>query len=117
MKNTNRNILDIGLAEDIERHIFHEERAASFAQTFYAIERERNYQDEKWGDLEEHPHTVGEWLLVLESELNEAKQGWVKEGGDETALREILQVAAVAVACLQQHGIHERIHIPLYEGG
>lgn len=112
----NKNILDIGLAEDIERHIFYEERATSFAEVFYAIERERNYQDDKWGDLEEHPHTVGEWLLIMESELNEAKQGWVKEGGDMSALREVLQVATVAVACLQQHGVIERLPpLPLYE--
>ncbi len=75
---------------------------------FSAILRERAYQDEKWGTIEEHPHTVGEWLLIIEAELQEAKQGWVKGRGDVDALREILQVSAVAVACMEQHGVIER---------
>lgn len=75
---------------------------------YNAVQRERKHQDEKHGTIEQHPHTVGEWLLVLESELAEAKQGWVKGNGDSDALKEILQVAAVAVACLEQHGIVER---------
>jgi hypothetical protein len=75
---------------------------------FDAVMREREYQSDKWGTLEEHPHTVGEWLLILESELNEAKQGWVKGKGDSDALKEILQVMAVACACIEQHGIVER---------
>lgn len=81
---------------------------SSRIDVFDAITRERNYQDHKWGTIEQHPHTVGEWLLVIEAELQEAKQGWVKGQGDIDALREILQVASVAVACLEQHGIVER---------
>lgn len=71
---------------------------------FKAIGDERKYQDKKYGTLGDHPHTVGEWLLILEAELNEAKSEWVKGKGDKFALREILQVAAVAVACMEQHG-------------
>ncbi|MEW6048847.1 MAG: hypothetical protein AB1609_20615 [Bacillota bacterium] len=75
---------------------------------FRAIQSERRYQDAKWGSIDEHPHSVGEWLLILGSELNEAMDAWVRHGGDRDALREILQVAAVAVACLEQHGVVER---------
>ena len=67
---------------------------------FVAIEEEREYQESKWGD---NPHTVGEWLLIMEAELNEAKEAWVKGSGDTDALCEILQVASVAVACMEQH--------------
>ena len=70
-----------------------------------AIGRERGYQDRKWGN---NPHTVGEWILILEAEIRESKDAWVKKGGDVSALAEILQVAAVAVAALEQHGIVER---------
>ncbi len=69
-----------------------------------AVTAERKYQDAKWGTLSNHPHTVAEWLLILESELAEAKDAWVRNGGDLEALKEIVQVAAVAVACLEQHG-------------
>ena len=44
----------------------------------------------------------------MESELAEAKEAWVHNGGNEEALREILQVVATGVACLEQHGIVER---------
>jgi hypothetical protein len=73
-----------------------------------AICRERDYQDDKWGSLDENPHTVAEFLLIMESELAEAKQAWVKGHGDQDALRELLQVVAVGFACLEQHGVVER---------
>ncbi len=72
---------------------------------FRAIVHERDYQDRKWGDK---PHTVGNFLLIMEGELEEAKQAWRKSDNDEGALLEILQVIAVGVACLEQHGIVER---------
>ena len=72
---------------------------------FAAISRERTYQDAKWGL---NHHTVGEWILILQAELDEAKQAWVKNPGDGPALTEILQVISVGVACLEAHPIHER---------
>lgn len=76
---------------------------------FAAVAREREYQDKKWGCVEAHPHTVGEWLLIMEAELNEAKQAWCKNGGDISALEEMLQVVAVGVAAMEQHGVIERL--------
>lgn len=73
-----------------------------------AILRERDYQTHKWGTLADHPHTVAEWLLIMESELHEAKQAWVKSD-DSNALRELLQVVATGFAAMQQHGVVERI--------
>lgn len=75
---------------------------------FKAIARERAYQNRKWGTVETYPHDVSGWLLILQSELNEAKEAWVKGFSDDDALQEVLQVIAVGVACLQQHGIVER---------
>lgn len=71
---------------------------------FAAINREREYQETKWG----RTHSVGAWLTVLRAELGEAEASWVKRPDDADALREILQVAAVAVACLEQNGLAER---------
>ena len=81
-----------------------ESEKTSRASIVAAMVRERNYQDRKWGN---RPHTVGEWLLIMESELAEAKRGWTEEGGDRRALEEILQIAAVAMACMEQYGIRE----------
>lgn len=78
------------------------------ATAFYAIAGERGYQDAKWGTIQQHPHTVGEWLLIVEGELEEAKQAWRTGHGDEAALAELIQVAAVAVACLSQHDIPDQ---------
>lgn len=75
---------------------------------FAAIDRERVWQERKWGTTQEHPHSVGEWLLIVESELAEAKHAWVKGSGDAAALSELIQVAAVAVAALEQHGATDR---------
>lgn len=69
------------------------------------IDAERAYQDAKFGSLESRePLTIGEFLLVLRNELNEAVQAWTKAGhGSTDALCEVVQVAAVAVACLETH--------------
>ena len=71
---------------------------------YAAIDGERDYQDRKWGPLSERHHEVGAWLAVLQVELTEAFVAWCKAPGDKAALEEVRQVAAVAVACLEQHG-------------
>lgn len=74
-------------------------------QVYEAVSRERDYQQRKWG---ERNHTVGNWLLIMEGELAEAKRAWIKGVGDKDALLELLQVVAVGVACLESHGVVER---------
>lgn len=75
-------------------------------EIFEAVKIERQYQDAKWGF---DPHTVGEWLLIMQAELDGAKEAWVKNSGDVKALEEILQVVSVGVACMEEHGIVERL--------
>jgi len=71
-----------------------------------AILKEREYQTNKWGSIEEHPQSIPGYMIIMEKELEEAKDGWNKNiQGRDSALSEIIQVAAVAVACLQQHGL------------
>ena len=74
----------------------------------HAVEREREYQDRKWGAVKEHPHTVGEWLLIMEKELAEAKDAWCTQRGERGAMEELLQVVATGFAAMEQHGVHER---------
>lgn len=76
-----------------------------------AVKVERDYQDRKWGSIEDHPHDVGAWITILRKELREAEDEWCKEHGHQRALCEILQVAAVAFACLEQHGIMTRFDL------
>lgn len=77
---------------------------AEQAQVFEAIAKERQYQEEKFG--ENKPQSLAGYLLILESELEEAKRGWIKNlPGKSAPLNEIVQIAAVAVACLERYGL------------
>ena len=69
-----------------------------------AIENERDFQNRKWGKPDDHPHDVGAWLTILRAELREAEEAWCHGHGDWDAMNEILQVVAVGVACMEQHG-------------
>ena len=73
-----------------------------------AVVEERRYQDGKFGNIQKTPHTIGEWILLIEAELAEAKEALIKGGAGRDSVRsEIVQVAALAVACLEQHGTND----------
>jgi len=73
-----------------------------------AIQVERNFQDSKWGSIEQSPHSIAEWILIAEAELAEAKQAVIKGGTDRNSVRsEIVQTIAVLHACLEQHGTQD----------
>lgn len=90
---------------------------------FRAIAIERQFQDRKYGPvtfLYDSPtqrhgpggHELPGWLLVIEKELAEAKEAATGHGkkertGRNTTRAEILQIAAVCVAALEQHGLEE----------
>lgn len=77
----------------------------SLEEVFELIKKERENQDNKWGSLEEKQQSIAGYMLVLKKELVEAEDGWMKNvSGKHSSLSEIVQVAATAVACLQQYG-------------
>lgn len=79
--------------------------ALSMNEVFQLIKVEREHQDKKWGSLKDKRQSVAGYLLVIEGELREAKEGWLKNVvGKHSSLSELIQLAATAVACLQQHG-------------
>lgn len=71
-----------------------------------AIDTERAYQKIKWPD---HSHTVGEYLLIMQKCLDDAKRGWVCARGDVNALHEIRQVVTVGIAAMEEHGAYDRV--------
>lgn len=81
---------------------------ATLEDIFAAIRRERQYQTAKWGSVQEHPHEVASYCVIMQGELDEAMQAWRKGRFGADDLREVLQVVAVGVACLEQHGVVER---------
>ena len=75
----------------------------TFEQAVEIVKQEREHQDNKWG--KDKKQSVAGHLLILESELWEAKLGWIKNIPERhSALAEIVQIAAVAIACLEEHG-------------
>lgn len=68
-----------------------------------AIYRELEHQRQKWGP--DKPQSLPGFLLILESELAEAKIGWMKNReGRDSPLAEVMQIAAVALTCLSRYG-------------
>ena len=73
-------------------------------EVFQAICKERDHQDNKWGPNK--PQSLPGFLIVLEKELQEAKDAWVKNvTGEHATLNEVVQIAATAVACLEKYGV------------
>jgi hypothetical protein len=74
-----------------------------------AIIAERRFQDDKYGTVDKVGHSIGEWILLIEDELAEAKRALIKGGtGRDSVLMEIVQIAALGMACIEQHGTKER---------
>lgn len=80
-------------------------RKLSFEQAVELVRAERAHQDRKWGPIEERTQSIPGFMLVVKKELVEAEDGWIKNRpGRSSALAELIQVAAVAIAALETHG-------------
>lgn len=67
--------------------------------TYKAIDKERDYQDKKWGTNKHKSHEW--WMTVLGEEYGEACRA-VCNGDDENLRDELIQVASVAVKILER---------------
>jgi hypothetical protein len=72
------------------------------------IEGERRYQDNRWGDVESNPHTVGEWIAIAGEEISDAVKAYLN-GDTEAAKGEMIQSAAVVFAMVEQHGLPDKV--------
>lgn len=72
---------------------------------YRVIDGEREYQDEKWGTVEQNPHTVTDWLFIINHYWCKATDARIS---DEERLREIRKIVAVGVAALEQYGASPR---------
>lgn len=73
------------------------------------IREERIFQDQKHGSIEDNPHEAGTWVLLIEAELAEAKAALIKGGrGRDTWTNELIQVAALCCAAVEQHGFIDK---------
>lgn len=81
---------------------------ATFDEVLVAVHNERRFQDDKWGSIASNPHDFGTWFILIEAELAEAKEALIKGGSGRNSLRnELIQVAALCFAALEQHGVKD----------
>ncbi len=80
-------------------------RPASRDQVYEAIDSERDYQDALGADRTDgFDHTVGEYLVMLDTYLRKAKDAWTMNAGNKAALEEIRKIAGISVRCMEDHG-------------
>lgn len=75
---------------------------------FDSISDERRYQDQKWGDAERHPQSVGAFLTLMRVHLARAESAWAVASNNIEALDHLRKVLALGVACGEQHGMPKR---------
>ena len=75
---------------------------------FTMIRGERVYQDIVWGDLDMNPHELLGWAKIVELRWDRVKMALAEEDYME-AKKQMLKVATILVATLEQHGIKEII--------
>lgn len=81
-------------------------------QVYAAIDREREYQETRWGRDDARGIHMLEFVVFMEHYLALAKASGTKSSGPNFALHEamneIRKVAALAVACMEQCGVLPR---------
>ena len=55
-----------------------------------------------------HIHSVGEELVLMNVYLGKAMEAWVDNPGDIYALDQLRKVTAIAVRCMENHGVPSR---------
>lgn len=69
-----------------------------------AIEKEMQHQRDKWGA--DKQQSLPGYLLVMQYELNEAIDGWMKnKAGRNSTLQEIVQVVTTGIVALEYYGV------------
>lgn len=75
-----------------------------------AIESELDYQRRRWGfrdddgNFDYAPHSVGEFILIMEQQLSLARAAWGDSSCDDQALEQLRKVTALGYQCFEQHG-------------
>lgn len=90
----------------MKEYVSIEEKFKLQKRVIAAILAEREFQDQKYGF---GGHEIGTWFLLIKAELEEAESAIIKGGEGRNSLEsELIQVAALCVACLQQHGLEDK---------
>ena len=80
-----------------------------------AIDSERDFQDNFIAQKGLNQFkSVGEFLTLTRVYSNKADNAWTYNGGDDGALEEIRKIAAICVACMENHGAKRRNSITTF---
>lgn len=78
-------------------------------KVYEAIDSEREYQDEKWGNpRHDEQESMGNFLIYIERYLNRAKAGFYDHNATVDVLNDVRKIAALAVAAMEQFGAPKR---------
>lgn len=66
------------------------------------IDKERRYQQIKWGELHDDDHRIADYLVILKVLLDDANLAIGRGTDDQAALAAIRKIAAVSVACMER---------------
>lgn len=78
-------------------------------QVYKAIDGERDYQDSLGPDRTDGSvKSVGDYITMLNTYQRRATDAWTNIPGNRQALHEIRKIAAIAVRCMEEHGIELR---------
>lgn len=73
------------------------------------IDGERDYQDSLGANRTDgRQHSVGEYLVMLDTYLRRAFDAWTGNPGDSAALDEVRKIAGIAVHCMEDYDTPSR---------
>lgn len=84
------------------------------SEVYHALDTERAYQARRWGvrtepgQFLEQPHSIAEWVLYTEHYLAAARALASTRDPETPALEPLRKVAALLIACFEQHGVPGR---------
>jgi hypothetical protein len=85
--------------------VFLEGLPLSFEQVCGLVDTERNYQDARFPSSASGPrHKITGYLVMFDTYLRRAIDGWTLGIGDRAALDNVRKLAGIAVRCLEEHG-------------
>lgn len=75
---------------------------------YLAIDIERNYQDTNFPRTKDNPRSIGEYILIMEEAMSQARANWYGNVPDKNSLEMLRKVVATGIRCFEDHGIPRR---------
>ena len=82
---------------------------ATRSEVYAAIDGEREYQERLGPDRTDgNAKSVGDYIVMLDYYVLQAKAAWTNNPGDSFALDVIRKIGGIAVHCMEDHGVVKR---------